>query len=467
MESSQSARISFGRPLVALRFLTFFVALLSALLYTGAAIAQQPAADGEAEPADGPWWGVVTKDDLIMRCGNSEFYYSVGTLKSGDVVNVDKVNKESGWATIRAPYGTKGFVIAGEFDLSADGAIAASSEPRYGRYPDGEDPLQSFKFFAVKAGTPLHILETVKTSEKDFLLVALPDYVPVSVQVEALRPGSEDEVKAWNNKIKLLKAGKTKDLLKPVAESEDGETKETAALSKATEEDENAEPTEAMPAGNPAGDDHQDQTTSEDKTADTNNAANEGQAITETAADATAPTLEDLEVLYDRLKKTSILDAEIEPILYGFQSIEADPNQSSSNRRTARARIKLLEIRLKNQEARRRLSETLAKAKSTIQEAVLANDRIAATGTGYASVSGRLQFSSIFDGVRLPLRYRLRDLITGRTITYVLPPKENNLVPYLDRDLRIFGRISRDPVLNVSVLKVSRIEPYERNNTSR
>ena len=92
-ESIQSARSWFRSPLSAIRFLTFYVALLSAVLYTGAAIALQPAAGEDVEPADGSWWGVVTKDDLIMRCGHSEFYYSVGTLKAGDVVKVIKVNK--------------------------------------------------------------------------------------------------------------------------------------------------------------------------------------------------------------------------------------------------------------------------------------------------------------------------------------------------------------------------------------
>ncbi len=437
------------------------------------------------------FWGAITGDHIPLRCASSSAYYVVGEANTGDVVYVIEVNQDSGWARIQAPYGLTGFVRTRDLEIQGDATKATAPALCYGSYPDPQNPNQSWKKFTIEPDTTVSIIEALTLNGNDFLRIALPEYTPVSLTASFIRPASDEEVAAHQKNLASLKStgepippaqdeepeqpqvdpANDDPVIPPRVDSNDDETTEkqpdddaqtdepTTADDVTTEPDNSADPAETTndPADADTDADHPNEIINTDPISDPDDPTPSGETAEADPSTVTPLTLADLEALYEKLKILPVLEAEIAPVLTGYQNFSNDENQSSADRRRARAKIRLLEIRRDNQAARRRMKLALAEAEGSIQKALIANDSLAEQSGQFTTLVGKLTLSSVYDGNRLPLRYRLRDRITGRTVAYVPPVKKIDLGKFLTEEVRMIGAKSIDPALGVTIFKIKTI----------
>ena len=148
--------------------------------------------------------------------------------------------------------------------------------------------------------------------------------------------------------------------------------------------------------------------------------------------------------------------AEIRALQQKYTAI-ADRNQDV--RRTslfAQARAKQLYIWADLQDRRAELAELrtrVGQSAGDADEAVVAMD----ANSRYI-IMGRLSVSRVYDGGKLPQLYRLQEPGTGRTVAYLRPSEEVDLVPMLGQLIGIVGDKSYDPGLRLTLVTPRRID---------
>ena len=443
----------------------------------------QPEVSDEIEP----WMAMITKEKVTARCGLAEQFYAVGSLHQGDIVRVIGLNNESGWAKVNSTVGLSGFINAKDVKLSDDGKNATVLSDCFGLYPANNDPKQSWKRIQFKEGTTMPVITILKEESGSFVKVRLPSYVPVSVPIASLRRATDQEITAWSKR----KNDKTmpKKLTTPPSTSQ-ADTDNTAKTTTTpevqakpnakpdTSNDENEIPksnnnTQQKLNNSPSTQAKANKSSTDEKvkTPDVNNdnnasnntnenTASENAAETKALEKNTVPiplSLNDLEGLYEQLKKTPILEAEIEPIMEGYRKVAADPMETTTHRRLAEVRVRLLAIRLQTQHARQRMEAALNEADFSIAKSQVERESLLDSDLLRSGLHGRLTLSNVFDGKRLPMLYRLRDMITGRTMVYVRSDKMDELRPITGQIVTLIGNRVMDPVLGVSVLDKARV----------
>lgn len=125
-------------------------------------------------------------------------------------------------------------------------------------------------------------------------------------------------------------------------------------------------------------------------------------------------------------------------------------------------RINWLELRIRLRDKRRELDSALAAAD---QRRLAIEQRVSEwqSSAGY-DIVGRLVPSTVYDGQRLPLMYRVQAVGGGRTLAYMRPDERagsaagENAAAYLGRVVGIAGRRSFDPALRLTIIQPDRID---------
>ena len=122
----------------------------------------------------------------------------------------------------------------------------------------------------------------------------------------------------------------------------------------------------------------------------------------------------------------------------------------------AQTRSKQLNIWADLQERRAELAELRTRvglSSTDTDEAVLAID----ANSRYI-VMGTLSVSCVYNGSKLPKLYRLQEPGTGRTVAYLRPSDEADLIPMLGQLIGIVGEKSYDPGLRLTLVTPRRID---------
>ena len=501
-------RMRFGMGLVCV-----LAGLLMVILPVGVSTARgQDGDSGQVEP----WWAVVANDHAVVRCGSSErFYYRVGKLKTGSLVRVIEVNAELGWAKIAGTEGLHGLVNVKNVNISTDGKEAVVLKDGTGFYPNEDEPENFWKQFKITAGMKLVVVSTIDKNGESFVAVSLPSGVPVSIPVSYLRRATDEEVRDWQAHLAGVKVEADTDVkdvvtpdihndnkkpnieIEPEANQAAGENANedaTAVVTEGAKELEQADETtgdmteeavkepvdsddgEIEVEDAETGNENLQVETAEDETphgevpeenepdatpdheGEKVEASGEVESTQEKSSSRfTGMNFDELEVWYEKLKKTPILQAEIEPILEGYRHVAADTTETKTHRRTAEVRVRLLAIRLKAQASRQRMAAALAAANQSIANLSAERELLEQSGMVMNRWHGRLELSGVFDGKRLPRLYRLRDVITGRTIAYIRAEEAVELRPFLQEEVTLTGTRMTDPALGVVVLDEARV----------
>lgn len=429
-----------------------------------------PAATAATQSESDPWWGVVTSETLSVRNGRNAGYDEIARLEKGDLVEV-RAFSQFGWATIGVPAGTIGFIeVNNVYDAEeADTVIAANRVKLY--YPTENNPLKIWKSVYVEAGTRLTVQERRQTPTADYYAVLMPKWVDAYVPSQFIRRATEAEVAAWEAAHKKEVEAKPDEIpvegdgQQPRVEAGDNakpgddaaaETVQQDEPTDETTEDETAaaeQTTDSVGEGAaPTGDvwvpaDDQEQLTVEQRL------QVEQEAAALAAAAEAVKVWEGLEAQYRVLVRTPIREAEIEPLIDGYLSLATDPNIDEGIHVRASARVQMLTLRLEYQQAQRNLDQAIREASDPAAVIRVARPPY--------DVTGVVMSSSVYDGRRLPLLYRIVDTEIGRTLAYFDPaklPKDTTADQVLGRRVGVTGTPEHEGALSVEVMAIDSLD---------
>jgi len=441
------------------------------------------------------WYAVVTVESLVIRHGRSPAYSEIARLEQGDLVRVRDVN-EWGWATIAVPDGTLGCIAASNVVESEEGLTVATVNKVKVLYNTDEDPSQCWRGQLVEPETPLEIVERIETTKGLYYHVIMPEVIDAYTPSQFLRQATEEEIKTWIEEQNPVEEPVEPETVEnPPVIDEPEETIEQEIIPPVGDETpptEMDQPEDETTPDLPVEDDVEieetpvptvpDETEPEIETVEHAPDINldvppeykdaiqhykgEKDVISEAQpeevepepAGPELPEWDTLETLYTQLKKTPILEAEIEPLLAGYTVLADDPSTNSIIRELAEARIKLLNMRLRSQENHRKLEvlKQAAEQRITLDETFVLTG---ADGQPLYDAVGRVASSTVYDGQRLPLMYRLIEHQSGRTILYFAPTdqKSDRLEVTIDTTVGLVGTVARDPSGTIRIMHVEYI----------
>jgi hypothetical protein len=179
-----------------------------------------------------------------------------------------------------------------------------------------------------------------------------------------------------------------------------------------------------------------------------------------TEARAAAPrvelVLEDLEQAYERLRREPTETAEVNPLRNLYMALAESSGENPGVARYAEERAEQLLIWSKIQEKRQEIERIRQRIRETSSDAVAA--RLALErGSSYVAV-GTIASSTIYDGDRLPMLLRLQDPGTSRTIAYLRPDGEHDLLGLIGQLVGIVGSRDYDGGLRLNVIRPERVD---------
>lgn len=415
------------------------VALILALAVRPLALAQAPA-PAPAAPAASGYKAVVTADNVYVRSGPSvQSAYPFARLNSGSMVDV--ADEEHGWARIRtsgpAFANIQGYVLAGDaVSLSADGSTLTVSRATELRAPNiGADgnPDASFKAIGqLPAGTTTKVLGQVSGEREKAYKVAMPDTATGWINLAYLRRAAASDAAppAANPETEVSKV-EGADVTMGERATPPGTTVDVTVK-------EAAKPAEAKPAEKPAP------------------LPPPVKTEAQIAAEKRRAAFKDLEVIWVKVKAEPLESSELVTLKERYVILMADPELESDIRAMGKARVEQLEIQM---EAQQRIQELKAlRAQLDADSEQLKALRLAMEArTDYTAV-GVLNASSVYDGTRLPLLFRLTDPASGQTVAYLAAKDPNMISTMLGTLVGVRGTQRFDEALKVNVIDPGTID---------
>lgn len=182
-------------------------------------------------------------------------------------------------------------------------------------------------------------------------------------------------------------------------------------------------------------------------------------APTQPAAPARLWSLQELDGKFDEISAQPIHAAEYEQLINEYQRYSnALPRSTAYNRERqyVEARVELLKMKLQLRQHESELTNLKSNAEQVTAAAGASADRIERSRE--YQVVGRLMPSSIYDGKRLPLMYRVQAAEGGRTLAYVTPDDALALDTKLGMIVGVKGKGSLDPSARVNIIQATAVE---------
>lgn len=427
--------------------------LLAAAAFTALTLVHTATAQNAATP---PYMASITSSEANVLSGADASYDPFGKVKKDELVKV--IGEKNGFARI-VTYGPAfesfyGYIKypkaeTGRFRLNADGRTGLTlgiTEIFAPNLTAGGNPAESWKpLVRLQAETPVNVIETLTTDKENVHKVRLPENAEGWIVLTQLRKATTTEIAGWEAAIAVAKNPKPVEPPKPAPAQTPTPVPNTPSTDTTTTPEQAVEVTETIPAEEVP--------------------AVEIAAPVEPAKPVEPPapkpkTIEqkyqDLEAAYQLLRRQETADAEIQPLRELYLSLAAEAPARSPIVRLCDARAEQLAIWIDVQERMYRVAEVKARVSSAQQDAELARQGVIARAD-YVAV-GRLESSIIFDGQRLPRFLRLQDPGTGRTIAYLEPDDNYNLVSLLGHLLGVVGEKHFDDGLRLNVVEARRID---------
>lgn len=417
------------------------------LLASGHALAQgtAPAAVPTQAPAAAPatpvkgFTATINADNVYVRSGPSvNSAYPFGKLKLGDVVEVEE--ESYGWAKIRTRGGAfqniHGYVLADEkVTLSPDGktlTVVAATAVRAPNIGADGNPDASIKAIGDLApGDTLAVVGQVSGEREKVHKVALPANSIGWVNMNFVRRATQGESQA-------IGAGTQP----PVPVIEGAATTATAGqalqggtvtVETTTAAQEPAKPVEApKPPPPPV------------------------KTEAEIAAEKCRASYKDLEASFEKVRSEPTTSAEIGPMRERYAALMAEANCPTDVKSMAAARVKQLELLAEAQQLEQEVAKAMAsrdRNKERYEKMKLAMEARA----DYTAV-GVLNASTVYNGNRLPLLFRVTDPAAGQTVAYVAPKDANKLSTMLGTLVGIRGTKRYDEALKLNIIDPGSID---------
>lgn len=464
-----------------------------------------------------PVWVAVTADDTPMRCGDLDRYYAIARFNAGDLLQID--GRSDGWVRVRYPAAVTPYVPAGDAKQAGADAIELTTASGLrapsmlmgigGSWKSVYDP-------PLPVGTRLHVVdrETNAAGEVTGYRVEAPappavrSFAQGFVRAEAVRNATAVEVERFlaaqrgdakpaadpkpadqapaiaakpepkpESKPDTKPAPKADEsLLEPMADAtEPDATKPETTKPETTQADTSASDAALDIVAAVPTDADATENTPEDATAVIEQGGDQGEAPA-TATDTTpkpAPVdgltpaeLKDLEAAFENARKLprEELDVALDELLAEYKRAREDTDEAIVTRALDQ-RIDWLQLRIDTRDERRRLASTIATVDQ--RESELQNRVEQWKASRSFTIVGRLLPSRVYDGVRLPLMYRVESvepLSYSRTIGYIRPDEgDEDLARYTGQVVGIRGLSSFDRELRMNIIEPREVEVLRNN----
>lgn len=405
-----------------------------------------------------PYYAMVTQDSTNLRSGPSQNFYSVMPVTNGTILVVD--GETQGWNRVLYPVGAEAFVDAKDATLT-ENKVVLTKESQLKAINQTQGYGWSWKMLTdapLASGTSLTLVESIKEGEivVGYKVVAPTEargYVPSS----RLRRATQSEVDAW------WAAGKALPQLPNVTIG----TAETApkATEAAAPKTSTPAPVRTLGAGDVItpdtnvgnGTDNSQSTTAANIITGNNVVAD---AETNTIADLSDPTPEQLERTFQRVWREPIESSEVDELI-GQYEVAIQRVEANQPRRKAalEQRAEALKVRRDYRDALRRQAQAATTIQQNEQQAQQQLE-LAAAARVY-NIVGVLQPSTVYNGERLPRMYRVVSVggTSPRTLGYIRHSSELDLDRYIGQIIGVVGENQLDRSLQLNLINAVRIDP--------
>jgi hypothetical protein len=401
----------------------------------------------------------VTTDGISLRSGAGDVWYVVGIARSGDVLTAD--GESYGWYRVRYPAGTPALVLASEATLDQGRSVVKLTGPsKLLAYAIGASTQNAAAVQAswknllnqpLQPGTELRHVQTLSDAAGKAVayLVNAPDGARAFVNSQAVREATEAE----KSSVKAAGPGPI-----PVAQTPQAAPAEAQPATTAPSTPPPAATTaasEPAPSVQPAG----------EQAAPTTMAMTPPGGGSEARSDdpigRRIAKFDDLEPTYRKVVSEPIGSAELDPLISEYKRLEeslGDAPEDAALRPAVQSRMNLLQIRADLQKDFQRLTALESKAKTDVSEI---GEKIKAYQASKPySVVGRLTASTIYDGQKLPLMFRLQSVEgdIGRTLAYVVATPGVDVMGKIGLLVGVEGDARRDPALRLDIIEARRVD---------
>jgi hypothetical protein len=458
MQRQGLVRIQRGR--VQRLMLALAAAMTMTVVGTGGAFAQISQVE--------PYWAYVTEGDVLLRSGfrDSVEYYPVAKLAQGTLVRVDGESKD--WMQVTYPPGTTAFApfdtglvdVAGKtFTLTKQSRLSAAN------MNDGlKGSWRPLLATPLEPGTKLTLAEfaPVESNRGKAWKVIAPEQARGFLPTKSVRKANESEIALYQRASGHVP--------NPQATTSPGVGASTTASPEPTNPSTN---TNTGQLDAPAVVDLRNPNTGTPTPAETNPPPVASQpwptknqtrpAPSKASQPRSKPTIAGLEAAFNAVLKLPIVDGEFNELIAEFErAINELPSDEVRTKTALGQRLELLRIRADLQAQRRQImadQEAVSGDKTIVEQRIADFDR----ARQYVVV-GRLSASTIYDGTRLPLMYRVQTVggtVSGRTLGYVRPQEGVDPERYIGAIVGIVGEANLDPALRLNIVTPTRIDSLD------
>jgi hypothetical protein len=416
----------------AIAFLTSFSPLAVAAAGLAPALLTAPAL-GDVQNVT-PYYAVVTGEKAFAHCGSNDRFYRVGELATGQVVLVD--GEGESWSRISYPSSLTAFVRVEDVKVEGGTATlttqsklkAANAASGYG------GSWKALMDSPLATGTTLKVLEPAKEGEVivGYKIVA-PESARAFVESRSLRHATDAEVEAFKTKGSLPALPAAKPDAKPSTSASTSPTSSAPIITGPTAKGPDAKPVvgpeplainpESKPAPAPA-----------------------------KPEDRTIGTLDRLEETFNTVWKQPVLTSEVGELMAEYQRAAKAASNKPELQKQIQSRIDALKLRVDFREKLRKQEESRAALnnhKSELEEEVSAWEK-----SRVYTVVGELQPSTVYDGKRLPLMFRVVSVggTSPRTLGYLKPSKDADLTKMMGQVIGVIGDSTLDRSLMLNII---------------
>lgn len=437
--------------------------LLGAVMPPGAAVPGIGVLSPGVAPAQtsAPSYVTVAADGTLLRCGAGSAYYAVARLERGQVLVSG--GTESDWVRVEYPPGLFAFVAADQVTLDEAGRTATLRQESALRAANLAGTVKgSWRRLLERplpAGTALDVVEQIKGD--DGTVVALRVRAPRGafgyVQPQSVRPATDAEVQAFlaahPGDAGLAHAP---DAGASTATSDPASTGGVPATAPAGTS--LVEPI-VLPGSEGPAPARTEGTAPADLVQDTSTAGPTGAAPAEPARGAA--TIDDLEVQFARIRREGGDDAQIDELVSEYERILSTIGETGRDRRLRAALQQRIELLRLQQSIAATLRAARSDSEAASEQVRLVAARAAELDRNRSyNVVGRLVPSTIYDGKRLPLMYRLVSVgqDPARTLGYLKPGEGMVLDDKVGLVVGVIGPSTIDRSLNLNIVHASRVD---------
>jgi hypothetical protein len=428
-----------------------------------------------------PYFAVTTRADVPLKSGDMDGYYHVALLPEGQVLQVDA--EGAGWARVAYPPGTAVYVAASEVGLESDGREAVLTKVSALKSRNASAGFaQSWQRAVPRGaelpiGTRLRVIEPVNGADGAAIgyLVHPPKEVRGYVKADALRVATDAEVQQYRASLPQAEQSPVEDEAQPPVddapppqpvdqpETEPAQSDPEPAQPETDESLlEEMSPADEQPVDVQPVDQHPTEDTvpqPEAASGDDVTVIHQGEAA---PMDRQLASLQQLSEAFTEVQGQPSETAELDELAAEFRrtiSSLGDDAASQRIRQGLQERLQFIETRIWFRDRARSLRDKRDAIDASAQ-AVTGRVRELERTRGYQFV-GRLVRSSVYDGTRLPLMYRIVSVNESmpRTIGYLKPGGDDaETATKLGEIVGVLGTSELDEALQLRIVTPTRID---------